>query len=681
MNKIYVAAHKPFTSPKDELYVPIQVNAKQNPVFTSITDHTGDNISSKNYLYGELTALYWIWKNEAEASHLGLCHYRRYFLNENRQLLTSLDIDRLLSDADIILPYKTICPGMNYYEMFAASHNINDLKVIEDIIARTKPEYLSDYQQAIHGEVYYMGNLFITSRDLFFQYANWLFDIFTEAEKVIDVSGYDQYHSRVYGFLSEQMLMAWVNHHKLRICELEVAITSEKAETTETLATLSDYLAKEDVDGAIAFYTSFLKQRPDIRFRESDINASLPYLELALDIWKSETNLKLSGIRNYRNNLSELLSFVKDSCKYVALALSDNDAAAAAHLIENNVTWVMAERILEHEKPDKKTLITNINKLAMLFHSISCDLECLQLIQYAIRLDPENSVSLRHSAVVCSQVAGNRYPMNIAIATNRKYVHVSLVCLYSLFFNNPDATIHVYVLNCELNEEDALRFRQLAKAWNQEITLVTITDMSLFDGLPTTDAWSREAYFRLLMPTLLPSDVKRILYFDVDTIINKSIREFYETDFAGMDFVVCEDIMLNRAYKGYYQENFSELNGKEFTYFNSGVMLWNLEQIRQNYDFSIYRERLLKYLNVLQCMDQDILNVVHCGKTITADWRKYNLLVPTAIQNHFSVEDVRNVSCIIHFLGPKPWNPEVEFQDLYQIWKDYEAMFNNDNLL
>lgn len=74
LNKIFVAAHKPFTPPEDELYVPIQVNASQSGLFSTVTDHTGDNISDKNYLYGELTALYWIWKSETSASHLGLCH-------------------------------------------------------------------------------------------------------------------------------------------------------------------------------------------------------------------------------------------------------------------------------------------------------------------------------------------------------------------------------------------------------------------------------------------------------------------------------------------------------------------------------------------------------------------------------------------------------------------------------
>ena len=385
MNKIYVAAHKPFRVPEDELYIPIQVNAEKNSVFAAVADNTGDNISVKNDHYGELTALYWIWKNETEASHVGLCHYRRYFLNEKRQLLTSQDCDKIFENYDIILPYQTICPGMNYYEMFAASHNINDLKAIEDVIARTKPEYLSDYQPAIHSVTYYTGNLLITSRELLCEYANWLFDIFTEAEKIIDTSGYDQYHRRVYGFLSEQMLMAWVRHHGLRVLELEVAITSEKAETVELLSEIAGYLAKERVDDAINYYLEYIRQRPDVRLLESDINGLLPYLELSLDIWKSEKNMNLSGICIYRDNLSEMIAFVRDAHKYTIHATA-GDMEAAEWLIEHHVTWVMLERILEKEDKDPKTLVGNLNRLAMVFHSAGHDLVCMELIQYALSM-------------------------------------------------------------------------------------------------------------------------------------------------------------------------------------------------------------------------------------------------------------------------------------------------------
>lgn len=178
----------------------------------------------------------------------------------------------------------------------------------------------------------------------------------------------------------------------------------------------------------------------------------------------------------------------------------------------------------------------------------------------------------RHSSIKRHEKFPRTYSMNVCFATNRKYVPISMVMLYSLFYNNQDADIHVYVFHSELTKSDHLAFSLLANAWSQQITLINV-DTRLFENLPTTDSWSKETYFRLLMPALLPAEIERFLYLDVDVIVNKSIREFYETDFSGMDCVVCEDILLNRVYKNYYQENFEDLSGRDFTYFNAGIML------------------------------------------------------------------------------------------------------------
>ena len=76
--KIIVAAHKKYWMPTDPVYLPVHVGAEGKAPIGYMPDNTGDNISSKNPHFCELTGLYWAWKN-LDADYLGLVHYRRYF--------------------------------------------------------------------------------------------------------------------------------------------------------------------------------------------------------------------------------------------------------------------------------------------------------------------------------------------------------------------------------------------------------------------------------------------------------------------------------------------------------------------------------------------------------------------------------------------------------------------------
>ena len=80
---ILVATHKPDKVYQDSIYTPIHVGKSlsrfKEEMKNIIGDDTGDNISTKNPYYCELTAIYWAWKNLPNTRIKGLCHYRRYF--------------------------------------------------------------------------------------------------------------------------------------------------------------------------------------------------------------------------------------------------------------------------------------------------------------------------------------------------------------------------------------------------------------------------------------------------------------------------------------------------------------------------------------------------------------------------------------------------------------------------
>ncbi len=75
---ILVATHKRYWMPSDKIYLPLHVGAEGKAPLPYTPDNTGENISSKNPNYCEITGLYWAWKN-LTTDYIGLCHYRRYF--------------------------------------------------------------------------------------------------------------------------------------------------------------------------------------------------------------------------------------------------------------------------------------------------------------------------------------------------------------------------------------------------------------------------------------------------------------------------------------------------------------------------------------------------------------------------------------------------------------------------
>ena len=216
--EIYIAVHKKANVLKREGYIPLHVGAEGKEDLGFVKDNTGDNISCKNPNYCELTGLYWIWKN-CNADIVGLVHYRRYFVKSFfttniEKAITKKDIIKYLQKYDVILPKPYWTYKKTVEEQYSADHNIEDYKKLRNIIEKNTPEYLDAFDKISKRRYFYNFNMFIMDKKLFNEYAKWVFFILEELEKQVDISNYNDYNKRIYGFLSERLFNVWIEKHQ-----------------------------------------------------------------------------------------------------------------------------------------------------------------------------------------------------------------------------------------------------------------------------------------------------------------------------------------------------------------------------------------------------------------------------------------------------------------------------------
>lgn len=229
--KIIIATHKNYRMPQDSMYLPVHVGKEASTLtLPFIGDNTGDNISVKNPNFCELTALYWAWKN-VDADYIGLAHYRRHFSLRKPGLfckdklpfvLNSTEIESLLEEHSVLLPKQRNYIIESNYSQFTHAHPAESLNKTKEIISELFPSYLPAYEAVMKRTKTHLFNMMIMKKELFHGYCEWLFTILFELEKRLDISSYDAYNRRIFGFISERLLDVYLETNSVSYKELNV---------------------------------------------------------------------------------------------------------------------------------------------------------------------------------------------------------------------------------------------------------------------------------------------------------------------------------------------------------------------------------------------------------------------------------------------------------------------------
>lgn len=231
---ILICAHKPCELPTHPATLPIQVGKAISGTDLNLRgggDDQGENISHKNGLYCEMTALYYVWKN-LDTPYIGLMHYRRLFLLDRKHRMpwrpnteritdyTDEDIEytkELLEHYDLIT-VPQFCYKKSIKEQFIDNHGTKFYNIMKEAISDFCPEYLPAFNQFMeHNNKLTPFNMFIAKREKITPYFEWIFPLLEYIEQHYNITEENPENARAIGYMTERLFCVYYVHQKWKI--------------------------------------------------------------------------------------------------------------------------------------------------------------------------------------------------------------------------------------------------------------------------------------------------------------------------------------------------------------------------------------------------------------------------------------------------------------------------------
>lgn len=274
--------------------------------------------------------------------------------------------------------------------------------------------------------------------------------------------------------------------------------------------------------------------------------------------------------------------------------------------------------------------------------------------------------------------------IHIVLASDDAYVQHLGVLLVSIFENNLKESIVIHILADHISNEKKILLSQIVKEQYKQELIIYEMDKSLFMDFPVRikDHISLAAYYRLKLSDLLPKELHRVIYLDCDMIVTNSICPLWDIDISGAAVAAVMDSL------SFMPETFERLAlPVEDKYFNSGLLLINLDYWRQENVFERALQITEEKSDVLLWHDQDILNILFhgCWKRLPYRWNVMNTLMrPFPYYTPSMIQDIDNEirnRVIVHYTCAwKPWiypcNNPLSFEYYKYLalspWKNYK---------
>jgi len=239
--------------------------------------------------------------------------------------------------------------------------------------------------------------------------------------------------------------------------------------------------------------------------------------------------------------------------------------------------------------------------------------------------------------------------------------------IVSILENNKTNKLRFHLITPDISGENRQKIKKIIKDYQQEVVFyekLNAKSLRILNLIKENDqsTFGQGAYLRLLIPELISKRIKKVLYLDSDLIISGNLKELWNMN-------------LSSAYVlGANHENHPKI--KEWgikQYINSGVLLMNLERIRE---INLLKELQKVYsahkndfyfVGMNSCADQDLINLVF-RENIGLINQKYNFAIRKGRFVHGKI--IYHYGVLFKPFRFKPCFVDKKYKELY--WKYFD---------
>ena len=225
------------------------------------------------------------------------------------------------------------------------------------------------------------------------------------------------------------------------------------------------------------------------------------------------------------------------------------------------------------------------------------------------------------------------------------YSKVAGTSICSLLENTLNAVrLHLFH-DGSISPQNRELFESMVCQYGQEIIFYNVREKlpavwqeaeRIFPKAVQDERFTEATLYRLLAPMLLPQDVKRLIYLDADTIVNMDIGLLWQEPIGvgGLAAVREADLLRHYGYKAAEDARPTDIVSRRMkdrgvdlsTYFNAGVLLFDLECLRGRGNLLLEGFKVLAdYPEESEFYDQSILNYFFAATITPLPWN-YNIL-------------------------------------------------------